>query len=108
MRDPELMIRLLKEMANDSYGHVMITKTLGMGEDKLHRIHQIELLVDAGLAEWRSDSMVRITNSGYDFIGAIGQDKSYKQKFEGWLDRGLSLANAAAKVIELAGKAIGM
>ena len=52
--------------------------------------------------------MVRITNSGYDFIGAIGQDKSYKQKFEDWLDRGLSLANAAAKVIELAGKAIGM
>lgn len=104
MRDAELMITLLKEMASDSYGHVMITETLGMGEDKLHRIHQLELLADAGLADWRSDSMARITNSGYDLIAAIDQANSIKRKFLNWLALGWSLAKAAAEAIELAGR----
>ena len=38
------MVTLLKEMAGDSYGHVIITKTFGMDEGALHRIHQLELL----------------------------------------------------------------
>lgn len=107
MRDPELMIALLKEMAADSYGHVMVTKAYGMGEDGLHRFHQVELLVDAGLAEWRSDSMARITNSGYDLIAAIAQANSVKQKFLNWLTVGWSLAKAATEAIKLADKIQG-
>lgn len=107
MRDPELMIGLLKEMAEDSYGHVMITKTLGMSEDKLHRIHQLELLVDAGLAEWRSDSMARIMNSGYDLIAAVDQARSIRKRFLNWIALGWPLAKAAAEAIELAGRLEG-
>ena len=108
MRDTELMIALLKEMAEDSYGHVMLIKTLGMGESTQSRLHHAELLADEGLADWRSDSMLRITNHGYEFLAAIEQDKSYREKFADWLDRGASVASATAKIVELAGKAIGM
>ena len=108
MRDPELMIGLLREMAEDPYGQVMFRKFLGMSDEAQHRLHQGELLADEGLAEWRSESMLRITNRGYEFLAAIGQDNAYQAKFAEWLDRGASVASAAAKIIELAGKAVGM
>ena len=107
MKDPELMISMLKEMAGDSYGHVMITKKLGMSEGKQHRIHQAELLTDAGLADWRSDSMLRITNSGYELISAIDQANTIEQQFLNWIALGWSLAKAAAAAIELADKLAG-
>ena len=107
MRDPEMMIALLREMAENSYGEVMFSKTYGMSEEAQHRLHQGELLADEGLAEWRSESMLRITNRGYEFLAAISQDNAYPLQFAEWLDRGTSVANAAAKIIELAGKAIG-
>ena len=107
MKDPELMISMLKEMAGDSYGHLMITKTQGMSEDKQHRIHQAELLADAGLADWRSNSMLRITNSGYELIAAIDQANTIKQQFLNWIALGWSLAKAAAAAIELADKLAG-
>lgn len=109
MRDPELMISLLQEMAKDAYGRVHIGRpTYGASEEDQHRTHQAELLVDAGLADGEIDSrgVVRITNYGHDFLAAIQQSEDNKQKFLNWAAVG-ALADAASKVIELAKKLMG-
>ncbi len=65
LRDPKC-IEVLKEMSADPWGSITSTATFGMsGEEQRHRA-LIEQLVDAGLAEWRSDqkSIARITSKG--------------------------------------------
>ena len=65
LRDPKC-IEVLKEMSADPWGSITSTATFGMSpEEQKHRA-LIEYLVDAGLAEWRSDqkSIVRITSKG--------------------------------------------
>ena len=65
LRDPKC-IEILKEMSADSWGSIISTAHLGMSpEEQKHRAF-IEQLVDAGLAEWRSDqkSIARITSKG--------------------------------------------
>jgi len=61
MRDPELMLALLKEMSEDAGGCL---DSVGSKNR-----HNAELLVNAGHAAWRrTSSTVRITFKGYDFL----------------------------------------
>ena len=103
------MIRLLQEMEEDPYGRVGAGRpTFDASEDDKHRMHQIELLMDAGLAFGDIDSRgeVRITNYGHDFLAALRQSDDTRQKFLDWAAMG-ALADAAGKVIELAKKLMG-
>ena len=67
------------------------------------RRHHLELLIDAGHAEWTSDQMsiARITNAGYDFINAVDQGESYKQRFLELFNTGMKYAQAAKAVVDL-------
>jgi len=68
MRDPELMLALLKAMSEDAEGCLHLVCRNENSDNK--RYHHAELLVDAGHAAWRSPptSTVRITFKGYDFL----------------------------------------
>lgn len=110
MRDPELMVGLLEEMSKDAMGRLSIPMTLGMGEKEQQRHHHVELLVDAGHADWLSDKqhIARITNAGYDFLNAATNPKSgesAKTRFVDLFNSGVSYARAAQAAVELAAKA---
>ena len=71
MCDTDQRVILLLEMAGNIDGRIFAQRLSGSDEaNKTH--HQVELLVDAGLANWTSDeeTEVRITQTGYDFINA--------------------------------------
>ena len=105
MRDPNLMISLLHEMEKDKSGQILSIKEFGMCEDDQNRHHHLELLVDAGHAKWVSDQCARITNTGYDFINAIGQNKKYRDQFSDLFNRGMAFVDAAGKVIKMVNEA---
>lgn len=65
LRDPKC-IEILKEMSADPGGSIISTAHLGMSPAEQKHRGLIEQLVDAGLAEWRSDqrSIARITSRG--------------------------------------------
>ena len=75
MRDIDLMVTLLEDMADKPDGQLLLVKHLGMSEREREQHHNAELLGDAGLATWKSDSTVRITNDGYDFLSAVRRDR---------------------------------
>ena len=96
------MIELLEEMGNVIDGQILIVRTMGMSEQKRERHHHAELLSDAGLATWKSDSMIRITNHGYDFLNAINQDPpTYTAKCKELLGQGKTLLDVANTVISI-------
>ncbi len=109
MRDSDLMLSLLREMANNPFGRIRAAMTAGMNEDEQRRVHHIELLVDAGHAEWETPGRrdVRITNAGYDFLNAVSQDETYKDQFADYFNRGMSFVEAARRIVDLVGKAAG-
>ena len=81
MRDPEIMLSLLKEMAGDDSGWIVAAAHFGMSVDEQRHHHHVELLIDAGHAEWKDPKGVaRITNAGYDFIDAV--EKQGKSPYE--------------------------
>ena len=67
MRDSELELSLLREMANSPGYQIMMPAHLGMSEEELRHRHHLKLLVDDGYAEWTGpqQSIVRITSSGH-------------------------------------------
>ena len=83
MRDPEMLVTLLKEMANDVRGKLQCPQYLGMSGEDQARYHHVELLVDAGHAAWLNQGIARITNDGYDFIQAIDKQQVASDKFLG-------------------------
>ena len=104
MRDMELMLELLDEMDKDAGGSIMLVQTLGMSKEKRHRRHQADLLDDAGLATWESDSMIRITHDGYDFLRAINQDRpAYIAKCKELFSHGKTLVEVAAAIVTIVG-----
>ena len=62
--------------------------------------HHAELLSDVGHAEWLSDSVIRITTQGYDFLSASKQPGMWG-KFAGWMEKGVRYADAANKIMDL-------
>ena len=101
MRNADFMIEILNEMNNTVDGQILFVQTLGMSEIEREHRHHAELLDDAGLATWKSESMLRITNKGYDFLNAIGQDKRYIESFKTLLAQGKSLLEVANKIISI-------
>ena len=99
MRDPDLLLMLLRDMAADSYGRMLVTKPYGMDEEQQKIVHHIELLRDAGHVEQVSDSMVRITNDGYDFISAVDKNNKAMTVFVEACKRGVPYVKAAAVAI---------
>lgn len=89
MRDPDLLLELLLEMAKQPDGRTTIVETLGMGEEERRIIHHMELLADSGHVEWHRPKFPRITNAGYDFIEAVTKNPSIKTVFVEKLKGGL-------------------
>ncbi len=75
------------------------------------RHHHMELLVDAGHAQWTNDDhcMARITNAGYDFLDAIRSPASGKQATAKFIEfnGGVSYARAAQAVVDFVAKTMG-
>ena len=112
MRDPELMISLLKEMSEDNMGQLIIPMRIGMGVPEQQRHHHVALLVDAGHAAWMSgqQSVARITNAGYDFLNAATNPKHGEKAWSRFIDTfnsGVPYARAAQAAVELVAKTMG-
>ena len=102
MRDPELLVSLLREMAEQPDGRIRAIVHLSMSESERKRKFHIELLTDVGLVEWYDiNKFPRITNAGFDFIEAIDKKKGAWEKFIEVLDTGAPLLNAVSAVADL-------
>ena len=103
MRDPELLLSLLKSMAEKPDGRITTMRVyLGMSSTDQKRKHHVELLADAGLVEWFDiKKHPRITNAGYDFIEAINKKKGAREIFLEVLETGAPLLNAVSAVAAL-------
>lgn len=113
MRNQELLLSLLEEMSNDVSGRLTISMTYGMDEQKQQRYHHVELLVDAGHAQWTGDgrTVARITNSGYDFLNATTNSNNgskAKAKFVKLFNDGVPYVKAAQSAIDFVVKGMGV
>ena len=113
MRDPELMISLLKEMSEDNMGQLIIPMRIGMGVPEQQRHHHVALLVDAGHATWMSgqQSVARITNDGYDFLNAatnLKHGEKATSRFVELFNGGVAYARAAQAAVDVVAKAVGV
>ena len=102
MRDPEILISLLRELANTRTGYKPIPATLDADPTERHHAH---LLVDAGHATWNDleEQILRITNDGYDFLNAIDSQPDAKSHFLEMLNSGLPYVNAALETVKFVG-----
>ena len=107
MRNTEVMLELLREMADSVDGRVMAPLTMGASEERRSRHHYVEILADADCAEWVGNSVARITNTGYDLLNAIAQDETNSDKLDRWLARGMRLTDAVSRIVDLVSKAAG-
>lgn len=101
MRDHDLLLVLLREMAASPDGRNRLTKTLGMDEERQRRCHHMELLADAGLAEWNDRAFPRITNAGCDFIEAVDKNQKCMAKFLEKVREGIPLLQAVKVTLDL-------
>ena len=102
VRDPELMIEILEEIAERPEGYILEVATLGMSPAQSAKLHHLRLLADAGLVDQMNDHAHRITNDGYDFLGAVKQDRpKYTKIFKNLLDQGKSLLSASNQIVTL-------
>ena len=107
MRDPEVMLFLLREMADEDNGWIVMPATMGMTVHAQRRRHQpaltLELLIDAGHAQWTTSQMsvARITNAGYDFINAVGRRENVRVKFFERLNAGITYLNSVRAAMDL-------
>ena len=73
-----------------------------MSEAEQAEHHHLELLVDAGHAEWSGSrnpkDVVRITNDGYDFLNAIDNGKGTKSRFLELFNNGMPYLRAAFEI----------
>ena len=108
MRDPDLMLNLLREMAHDPGGQMMAVRTMGMSNSQRAEYHHLELLVDAGHAQWTGSkqNMARITNDGYDFLNAVEHGKGTKDRFVELFNNGVPYVKAALEALKLTQSAL--
>ena len=102
MRDPELLLKLLRQMANDPAGRIIVyPKLMDTSSETLRVLHHVDLLVDANHAMREPDGniYVRITNDGYDFLQAIDADPKYLKNFLDMLVNGATYINAATTIV---------
>ena len=115
MRDPELMLSLLREMSEGKHGIGRLLVPMSYDMDAAaQRHHHMELLVDAGHAQWVNENdhhMARITNAGYDFLSAATNPtngEKAKSRFIDLFNQGVSYARAAQATIDFVAKAVGI
>ena len=113
MRDPKLMISLLKEMSKNDMGRLITPLEMGMDEREQQRHHHVELLVDAGHAQWASNNhkIARITNAGYDFLNAATNPthgEKAKSRYVDLFDQGVSYVRSAQAAVDIVAKAVGI
>ena len=103
MRDPELLLSLLREMAEKPDGRLTTLRIhLGMSEAELRRKHHVEILADAGHVYWScSKKHPRITNAGYDFIAAADGHPSCMSKFLDLVKSGIPYLPAVEGAMKL-------
>ena len=105
MRDPEVMLSLLREMAGNDGGWIVAPAQAHMGmssEDAQRRYHHVELLVDAGHAQWNDQKeLAGITNAGYDFIDAVEKQERVHRKFLERFKAGIPYLTAAKAALDV-------
>lgn len=102
MRKLELMLEMLEEMDKETNGCIIVLNSYGAESDSERR-HHAELLEDTGLAVWKSESVIRITNKGYEFLNIIKTDKpKYLKLCKRLLDKGASILNVVNSLISIA------
>ena len=108
MRDPKLMLSLLRQMASDDYGRLTMPASFGMSAEEQRHRHHLELLIDAGRAEWtgRQMSIARITNAGYDFINAVDQGEEFINRFLNLINKGIRVGQAMDTIVEMVSKSV--
>ena len=87
------MIAVLEEAAQARDGRIIVTFDGGGTH------HQVELLADCGLVAWLSNNVARITNTGYDFLHGLERKEGFRERLQGYVDRGIPIVNAIAKVM---------
>ncbi len=105
MRDPELLLELLRTMAADEFGRMNLATHMGMSKEEQNRVHHMEQLADAGHAEWYfgSNKFPRITSAGYDFIAAVDNNPRMMSAFLEHLKNGIPYLQAAGAAMSLLG-----
>ena len=106
MQDPDLMKKLLTKAANEEDGHILSIVTFDGGARERHHT---ELLCDAGLMEWRSEQVARVTMEGYGFL-AKSEDMDWWSRFTEGLKRTGDILDAtrqAAEVVRIVGTMTG-
>lgn len=98
MRDIDTMIAILREASEQPNG--LIHKPAYQGGEGAHERHQAQLLADCGLMEWLSDTGVRITNTGYDFLEGLKRKEGFREKLDSYLRVGTPIAVAIAKAMQ--------
>ena len=101
MRDPEMMVSILRKMADSPAGEMILRLTLGMSEEQRVHNHHVELLLDAGLAAEKSASMVIITNDGYDFLNALENNLQALPAFVNMIHGGKTLLEAVNAIFSM-------
>ena len=107
MRDPNLMLELLREMADNVDGRLLVLLSLAASTEERRRHHHVEILVDAGYAEWTGEGMARVSNAGYDFLNAVSRGDEQKSRFKDLLAQGMSLLEAGGRIVDSVGKLAG-
>ncbi len=74
------MLALLRKMSEAKDGSVILRNYMGIDEEGREELHTAELLVDRGLANWRSESMLRITAQGYDRLERDERERELAQR----------------------------
>ena len=103
MRDPDLLLSLLREMAEKPDGRLTSLRIyLGMGEEERRRKHHVEILADAGHVYWPcSKEHPRITSAGYDFLAAADNHPSCMSKFLDLVKNGIPYLTAVEVAMKL-------
>ena len=108
MLNQELLVKILVEMNEDQFGQIHCGRYAGDTEGHI-KAHHVDILEDLGLVQWTSDSMVRITAMGYQFLNELDSDSGsdWVKAFKA-AKTPIEITVAAANIIQLiSGAGIG-
>ena len=110
MRDPALLVRLLRSAAEDPAGELSVFD-VPREDSELYK-HHVDLLIDAEHLQWKSAPNVpswvaRMTDQGYDFLNAVDKDDTSRSKFIEIFQAGKPYIEAVLEVLKLGAKTAG-
>lgn len=124
MRDPELLLGLLREMANSPNGEIESPLQVGFREradsadgqddpfrglgkprpdtEQDRRCHHMKLLAEVHFVEWGNRWFPpRITNAGYDLVEAVDKNQKCMDEFLEKMKTGTPFLQAVRATLEL-------